>query len=480
MKKFRKFLLVLLLIPCCFLFNACMGKTYVTGIEKVAENEASVTYQVNYSDGTSTNFIVENGKDGQDGTSIEEIFASCVEKGMYENSKEGFSEFLKDYLVIENPTTDIKSATNKALCSAVSVYSKFTVRSGYYNQKENLLATGAGVIYSTDQTNNIAYIVTNYHVVYEVTSIESSKIANEIYLYQYGADISIKKDDNKKDSNNAAPLITFGGDAIKATYIGGSMNYDIAVLKVNLSTLLAVNENARAVDLADGYGVTDTAIAIGNPEGSGISVTKGIVNVDSEHIEMTAVDKISTVNFRVMRVDAAINGGNSGGGLFNDKGELIGIVNAKIESSEIDNMGYALPVDNITKVANNIIDNFKNENKAVGVKKIILGITTMGTNSKFEYDPITGSGKLTEETMIYKVNEGSIAEQKQLQAGDIITAVAIGSTENKIELTRSFQLGEILLNVREGDEVYLYYTRGDIKNNMVLFSATANTFQTIA
>ena len=74
MKKFRKFLLVLLLIPCCFLFNACMGKTYVTGIEKVAENEASVTYQVNYSDGTSTNFIVENGKDGDYQTAIRFYF----------------------------------------------------------------------------------------------------------------------------------------------------------------------------------------------------------------------------------------------------------------------------------------------------------------------------------------------------------------------------------------------------------------------
>lgn len=469
-----------MLLPCCLLFNACNEPAYVTGIEKIISDGTTVTYQVNYSDGTSSNFVVENGKDGENGKdiSIDEIFASCVEKGMYENTASGFAEFLKDYLVVEAPTTDFKASTNKALCSAVSVYSHFTLKN--YGSYENAVATGAGVVYKVDQASDTAYVVTNYHVVYENSSIGAKHIAEKIYLYQYGADISIEEDTANSDARGVKPLYTFGGDKIECTYVGGSMNYDIAVLKVKLSDLLAVNPITRTVDIAEGYEVADTAFAVGNPEGSGLSVTKGIVNVDSETISMTGVDNFTRVKFRVLRIDCAINGGNSGGGLFNEKGELIGIVNAKIEDDSIDNMAYALPVDNITKVANNIIDNYKKENKAVGVKMVVLGLTTIGTNSKFEYNEINGTSKITDETLVDKVTEGGLASEKQLQAGDIITAVAINDTSNKITLTRSFQLTELLLNVREGDEIYIYYARGDVKDNLVHISATKESFETIA
>lgn len=80
--------------------------------------------------------------------------------------------------------------------------------------------------------------------------------------------------------------------------------------------------------------VGDSVIAIGNPNAGGIAVTQGILSMESEYITMTAADNVSTVQIRVMRVDAAINGGNSGGGLFNDSGELIGIVNAKVVSEK--------------------------------------------------------------------------------------------------------------------------------------------------
>ena len=97
--------------------------------------------------------------------------------------------------------------------------------------------------------------------------------------------------------------------------------------------------------------VGSSAIAIGNAQGLGISSTSGVVSVDSEYITMTAADGKTAVAFRVMRVDTAINSGNSGGGMYDDNGNLIGIVNAKIVYDGVENIGYAIPSNGAVSVA---------------------------------------------------------------------------------------------------------------------------------
>ena len=183
-------------------------------------------------------------------------------------------------------------AASKAVLSSVSIITTS--------------AAGSGVIYEIDKERGEAYIITNYHVVYEQGS--KTGIASAIKVFLYGMEAT-----------------EYG---IDATYVGGSMNYDIALLHVKGSTVL-MESCARAADVADSdkVSILDTAIAIGNPEGNGISATVGYVNVDSENILVSFQG--TNVQLRVMRTDAAVNSGNSGGGLFNDKGELIGIVNAK-------------------------------------------------------------------------------------------------------------------------------------------------------
>ena len=126
---------------------------------------------------------------------------------------------------------------------------------------------------------------------------------------------------------------------ISAEYIGGSLTYDIAVLKITDSEIYS-ESIAKKAELADRTVFAgETAIAIGNPEADGISSTVGVVSVDSEYLTMTGADDVTEVTFRVMRIDTAVNSGNSGGGLFNDQGELIGIVNAKIMTDDIENIG---------------------------------------------------------------------------------------------------------------------------------------------
>ncbi len=471
MKKLRYFLLLLILLPCTLLLGGCLNNTaYVTKIEKTQTLDNMDIYTVTYSDGTTSNFSVENGTDGED-LKIQDIFNYLIEldPDLYTNDEEGFKQFLQDYLTIQIDENDEKTAINKALLSAVSVYSEFPTYGG-----DTSVGAGAGVVY--EMGDEYSYIVTNYHVVYYVNSTTSNKIARNIYVYLYGSDVSVTS------SNSITNSINFGGDAIKCEYIGGSMNYDIAVLRVNTSDLKEVNENVRAVDIATGYEVGDTAIAIGNPEGDGVSVTKGIVSVDSEPLTMTGADDRTTITFRVMRIDAAVNGGNSGGGLFNSNGELIGIVNAKLmyasDGTPIDNMSYALPFNNITQVANNIIDNYESNNRAVGVTKLVLGVSIECVNRQNIYNPLTGESTIYDESVITAISEDSIASSHGLEVGETFSAITINGERQ--DFSRYYDLENALISIRAGDNVQIYVeTENNVETMIDLGVITSDMLQSI-
>ena len=123
---------------------------------------------------------------------------------------------------------------------------------------------------------------------------------------------------------------------------------------------------------SDNLQAGDVAIAIGNPENNGISTTQGIISLESEYIEMANSNNTDSITYRVMRVDTGINSGNSGGGLFNANGDLIGIVNAKMVDTSIESIGYAIPSNIVINVSDNII--YHSDNKAnEKVKKAFLG-----------------------------------------------------------------------------------------------------------
>lgn len=333
-------------------------------------------------------------------------------------------------------------AASKALLSTVSIYSAFTIKRSYgwgpnaqtYEQKTQ--SAGAGVIYRLDKEAGNAFIITNYHVVYNSEANTKNHISDEINLYLYG----------RESADYAIP----------ATYVGGSMLYDIAVLKVENSEVLRTG-NVRAVDLEDSneVSVLDTAIVIGNPEMGGISATVGHVNVQSEYIEMTAADDATTIQMRVMRIDAAVNGGNSGGGLFNERGELIGIVNAKMSSSSIDNIGYAIPSNIAKYIADNILYYCDGTEKE-SVYRCLLGITVEAGASDTVYDIETGKVHIVEKVRVKEITQGSLADG-QLTAGDIITSIAVG--DKTYEVSRIYHVIDIMLNARVGDTVTIAITR---------------------
>ena len=327
-------------------------------------------------------------------------------------------------------------AASKAMLSVVSITAGFerTYISGWVSKTEEFTQSGSGVIYKLDKERGEAYVITNYHVVHSDLDNSSTKISDNVSLYLYGMESEAY--------------------AISAEYIGGSMQYDLAVLKVSANTTL-MSSIATAVTVADSndVAVLDTAIAIGNPDASGISATVGYVNVDSETITLSISDRASAINIRVMRIDTAINGGNSGGGLFNHKGELIGIVNAKKTTS--DGMGYAIPSNVAKYVANNVIDAYSGT--PVSVKKCIVGLTLTAKELYTSYDEETGRVHRCERVAISDVTETSSAKDL-FKVGDVINSVTIDGT--KYEVTRIFHATDCMINARVGSEIIYSITRG--------------------
>lgn len=456
--KLKYFIITFIILPVVAFFSLSLtGCTFnnsnnavsIVSVVKTSSVGLDDTYTITYSDGSTSTFTITNGQNGTNGIngengeslSFSDLYNTAVDEG-YTGT---FLEFLQEYLTITVDTTKTTLATNLALRSAVSIYSNFTT----VDLNESTSA-GSGVIYTLDKVTGSAYIITNYHVVYSVDSNTANHISDDISLYIYGS-----------ESKNSK---------IAATYVGGSMNYDIAVLKVENSEVLK-NSDTQAILIADSnlVQVGQTAIAVGNPEAEGISATNGIVSIDSEYITMTATDGVTNVTFRVMRIDTPVNSGNSGGGLYNDNGELIGIVNAKVKADGVENIGYAIPSSIAIKVADNIIANNS-------VKKLILGVTVQATNSKAVYNEDTLATTIEEDIVVYEITENSISQTLGLQIGDVITSIQINST--LYSLTRMYQLPDLLLMVKNGDSISINITRNGTPQSF-LYSPVLSDFVTI-
>ena len=339
----------------------------------------------------------------------------------------------------------------KALLSVVSIECGFQelYTSGWFGSSQTTLRDtlyyGSGVIYQLDKAKGDAYVITNYHVVYNSASTAENYISDDIRLYLYGQE------------NEA--------DAIKAEFVGGSQNYDIAVLKVSSSAVLK-QSIATAVTFADSdkVSVLDTAIAIGNPAGMGISATAGYVSVDSEEITLQ-VTSSGYVSMRVMRVDTAVNGGNSGGGLFDASGNLIGIVNAKMSDSSIENIAYAIP----SNVAKHLTESVLSNDEGIATR-CILGVVPTVATSKAVYDSETGKISIVETVSISSITEGSVAEGKLL-VGDVVRSLTIdGKT---VEIERKYQLIENMFAAHVGSTVVFGIERNGQSMN-VTFTITEN------
>ncbi len=397
MRKMKSMIAILLLTA--MVLCGC-GDTELVSIEKAKINKKGELV-LTYTDGSEDNLGVVVGKDGADG-----------EDGTDGSDGE------------DGASGSVMGAVATALRSSVSIFCTFSGSDG------ESYSGGSGVIYWLDKKAGDALIITNYHVVYENDVKDNNGISQDISVYLYGGELE--------------------GRDMEATYVGGSMYYDIAILQVQDSQVLRESD-VQVVTVADSDAIVpgQTAIAVGNAEGEGIAATTGIISVDSEHIDMTASDDKTEISVRVMRIDTAVNHGNSGGGLFNDQGQLIGIVNAKIIEDDVENIGYAIPSRVATAVADNIID-YCLDSDNQSVMRPLLGITIINSHTKGVYDKKTGLMHIEETIKIDSVDQTSLV-YGQLEAEDVFVSIALNG--KTYQVTRQHHLIDLMLTARVGDQV---------------------------
>lgn len=313
------------------------------------------------------------------------------------------------------------SPKNRTLLSTVVIQTKFG----------STPSAGSGVIYKLDKNTGDAYIITNYHLVYN----KNYGSCTSVSLYLYG--------------------MVYTDYAIPATVVGGSVDYDIAVLKVTGSEILK-KSYATDVSLGDSEGVRvfDEVFAVGNPEGFGMAVTEGIISVDSEGLDMTGADG-SSIKLRVMRISAAINEGNSGGGLYDEDSKLIGIVCAKRIGSDIDNMAYAIPVNLAKNLADNIIDNC-NGTTATKVQRAYIGVEITAKVIGLVADPTTGELYRAERVEVGEIKSDCIIKD-EIKIGDAINSLTIDGVT--VNVTRVHHITDHMLTARKGSEISVNVTR---------------------
>lgn len=271
---------------------------------------------------------------------------------------------------------------------------------------------GSGVIYSAD-----GYIITNNHVI---------------------------------DGASSITVKTMDGTEYPATLIGTDPQTDIAVIKVD-----ATNLTPAAIGDSDAIQVGEATIAIGNPLGSlGGTVTTGIISAVGREIT------INNETMTLLQTDAAINPGNSGGGLFDVSGNLIGIVNAKNASSEIEGLGFAIPISDVTNVIKELIENGRVTSRPV------LNVTLQQVSDAAYFGQ---SSDLEPGVYIVQVVEGGTADRSGLKVGDRILSF------DGQEITQSNEVKQILKKHAIGDQVEMVIERDgkqqtvvvDLENNEV-------------
>ena len=426
------------------------GGVSIEKIEKTRSEGLVDYYTITFTNGDTYEFTITNGANGKDGKD-----GADGKDGKDLTAYEMYQEYVKQYgdsltydqfchLLFDNGSKQPMNAVGNALLSSLSVYCEFTTETivGSSTTLDTQLTTGSAVIYKVEE--DYTYLATNYHVVYLRGSIE--KISTTIHAYLYGRE--------------SAPYSTnlgyaYDNDAILCEYVGGSIDYDVAILKVSTKTLREFNDKAKAVDLANGYDVGEDIFAIGNTGGKGIGVTGGIISVDRETIRLSIDGTVR--EYSSLRTDANISHGNSGGGLFNKEGKLVGLNHAGDPEHEF--MNNAIPVQLLSSVADGILSYSKNEPTLKGTKKLGLGIVVKSNNSRFVYNETENCAMIKEDLSVHTVTAGSIGSALGLRIGDILLEFIINDEIYK--LNRAFNIGDLLLKVKAGDKIAFRIARGD-------------------
>ena len=297
--------------------------------------------------------------------------------------------------VVISGKTDISEVVSNIKDTIVEVYTESTKFSAFYDEYI-IEGAGSGVIYTSD-----GYIITNNHVI---------------------------------EGANTIMVVLTNGEKYNARLIASDLVSDIAVIKIDAQGL-------KAVTIGDSsqIKVGQICIAIGNPLGTlGGTVTDGIISALSREIT------IDGQKMNLLQTNTAISPGNSGGGLFDVAGNLIGIINAKSAGEYIEGIGFAIPVNNAVDVAKQLIaQGYVEGRPQLGIK----GVSIETMQQAWDYSVSTFG------VYVLEVLTES-AKKSGIKVGDVIVNFA------GVEITSITDLRIVLCNYSAGDTVEIQVVRG--------------------
>ena len=307
---------------------------------------------------------------------------------------------------------DLVSPSVVVITTEQVVYSQWS----WYGQNQVESGAGSGVIISSD-----GYILTCAHVVDGASTI----------------------------------TVTIGDKDYTATLVGEDTTSDIAVIKIDADGLIPAT-----VGNSDSLKVGQSVMAVGNPLGElGGTVTGGMISALNRSVTIQGSSSVNTMS--LIQMDASVSPGNSGGGLFNMNGELVGIVNAKSSSSDAEGLGFAIPINDAIKVAQELLEN------GYVTGRPYLGITYLAVT---DAQTAAQLGVNAYGVYVVEVVKGGPAEKAGLQAGDRIVSV------DGTEIASKDDLGTLMQKHAAGDTLSITIARdGQMQTvNVTLGEKTAS------
>lgn len=318
---------------------------------------------------------------------------------------------------VSNETTSANEIYDLGCRQTVGVSLESTYANIFGQQSASAVA-GTGFVITAD-----GYIMTNYHV---IESAQKSGYKIRVLF---------------KDKSSC-----------EAKIVGFDEDNDVAVLKIDAADL-----TPATIGNSDDIAVGDSVFAIGNPLGElDFSMTSGRVSA----LDRSITTDRNSAAINMFQFDAAINSGNSGGPVYNENGEVIGIATAKVGSSGVEGLGFAIPINDAADIANELI-----------TKGYVSGKAYMGVNIDNRYTSVYAQYyNMPEGAYVYNVESGGCAEKSGLAAGDIITKIGeetIGSYSDLNAAIKSFKAGESteIVVYRAGEYATLNITFDETKPN---------------
>lgn len=363
------------------------GVNYLTGYEQSVQ--AASKEQVT---------LLKSDKESDDSDSKEESTA----KGSLDVSD-----------IVEETMPSIVSITTKSVEEVQSYYGMFGQYGAYSPEQREVQGSGSGIIIGKNDTELL--IATNYHVV------DGAETLSVGFCDSTACEAKVKGYDSEKD---------------------------LAVVAVSLDDIDSDTMDAISIATignSDNLKVGEQVVAIGNALGYGQSVTTGIVSAKNRQLNSDDTvgdyDSDSNSATNLIQTDAAINPGNSGGALLNMNGEVVGINSAKLASTEVEGIGYAIAISDVTDT----IESLMNEETRDKVEDHgVLGITVQTVDSA-----VTEAYGVPEGVLVREVTEGGAADNAGIEARSIITKFA-GKT-----VTTKEQLVDFLSYYEPGEDVEL-------------------------